>query len=90
MCRAGGPGLRGPDHTPTGIRTGVITSEIATRLSIILGPPRGGGMAVGGSVALIDRPQPEQLDISRDDIAEDGFSGSFRKIVLKNPRGSHT
>lgn len=69
--------------THAGIRPGVITSETGHGLSITLTPTRGGGMTVVGSTALIDRPQPERLDISREDIAEDDRSGQVRKLVLK-------
>lgn len=66
-----------------GTRLGVITSEIGHNLSILLLPTRTGGMIVAGSIALIDRPQPERLDLTREDIAEDDQSGSIRKITLK-------
>lgn len=70
--------------TQAGIRPGVITSEIGHSLSILLTPTRTGGIIVAGSTALIDRPQPERLDLSREDIAEDDRNGQVRKITLKN------
>lgn len=75
-------------HTRAGVRVGVITSETTKGLAISLSPTRGGGHVLvthddGLSTVLTDRPQPERLDISREDIAEDDRSGQVRKIVLK-------
>lgn len=76
-------------HTRAGIRAGVITSETANSLTISLSPARGGGHVLmthgdGSSTVLTNRSQPERLDISREDIAEDDRSGSIRKITLRN------
>lgn len=70
--------------TQAGIRPGVITSEIGHNLSILLSAIGSGSVAFVGSTALISRPQPERLDITREDIAEDDRSGSIRKITLRS------
>lgn len=75
-------------HTRAGVRAGVITSETTNGLAISLAPTRGGAHFFvphddRSSTVLTDRPQPERLDIRREDIAEDDRSGQVRKIVLK-------
>lgn len=75
-------------HTRASVRAGVITSETTNGLAISLSPTRGGGHVFvthddGSSTVFTDRPQPERLDIPREDIAEDDRSGQVRKIVLK-------
>lgn len=75
-------------HTRAGVRTGVITSETSHGLSVILAPARVGAHVLithddGSSTHIVDRPQPEQLDISRENIVEDDQSGQVRKITLK-------
>lgn len=73
-------------HTRAGIRAGVITSESSHGISVTLAPTRGGGHILvthdGSSTAFTDRPQPERLDISREDIVKDDRSGQVRQITI--------
>jgi len=69
-------------------RRGVVASEDATGIAVVLAPQVAEEVtpmvSVSGSLIVPRRPQPERVFFAWEDVAEDDTSGPIRILVLRD------